>query len=716
MSFGEPRHDCRRVDQTMSDVRFRYFTVILLLMRMVCSADTPMTSISEIRSMMPGEVDGSSITAEVEGQVLALPLFYGIFLYDGTNGIYVSHKPVPEFADRLKPGDWIRVKGIVEPGGFSPAIIADQIEMVDHRPLPKPMAYIPDKMRLAEMDCQWVFVAGRLIEVSIAENGLDAMVNIEAGETLYSVQVPYSRAGVERLHEMMYREVELNAVVGIRYNSRKQAVGRAFIANSIDDIIAVDHPDSEKDPVEVSLSELMCKETPSYGLLKIRGVVTGVFGNELFLRGDAAGLRVQTAKPAAVEPGDDVEVIGYVWPQPISPAFRALKVERLRRLPPPDPQVVHLGAVPDEALNYDLIELHAELVDIGKQFSEGGAEQQILLCRSGPHRFEARLPVGEKAGDGISAGAELMLTGNAHLLLNPHTQGILKITGFWLQLRGSEDIQLQQAAPWWTPERMMWVFSVLLGVIFLFLGWLVLLRKTIRRQTGIIKEKVEREAVLEERQRIARELHDNLEQGLGGIAIQLQNCRMQNALISEKPKADVPEDLKKDIQKTDRAISVAQHMLAHCSKESRAAILDLRGVALQRKALADLVKEALAPVAEECGARLEMTVSGNPIQLSRRVERHLMLIAKEAGSNAARHAAPKILKVGLRYEPGRVVLTVRDDGCGFNPSSPEKEGHFGLIGMQERAVKINGTFRITSTPGEGTEVRVEVSGPQEEQQ
>lgn len=700
----------------MTDVRFRYFTVILLFMRIVCSADTPMTSISEIRSMMPGEVDGSSITAEVEGQVLALPLFYGIFLYDGTNGIYVSHKPVPEFANRLKPGDWIRVKGIVEPGGFSPAIIADQIEVIDHRPLPEPMAYIPDKMHLAEMDCQWVFIRGRLIGISTAANGLDAMVNIESGETLYSVQVPYSRPGIDRLNALMYREVELNAVVGIRYNNRKQAVGRAFIANSIDDITAVDPADHEQDPVEVSISELMRKDTPSYGLLKTRGVVTGVFGNELFLRGDAAGLRVQTAKPAAVEPGDDVEVIGYVWPQPISPAFRALAVECLRKQSTPEPRRVPGGVVPDEALNYDLIELHAELIDIGKQFSEEGTEQQILLCRSGPHRFEARLPVGEKAGEGILAGAELMLTGNAHLLLNPHTQGMLKITGFWLQLRGPEDILLLQAAPWWTPERMMWVFSALLGIIFLFLGWLVLLRKTIRRQTGIIKEKVEREAVLEERQRIARELHDNLEQGLGGIAIQLQNCRMQNALISEKPEADVPEDLKKDIQKTDRAISVAQNMLAHCSKESRAAILDLRGVALQRKALADLVKEALTPVAEECGARLEMTVSGNPVQLSRRVERHLMLIAKEAGSNAARHAAPKTLKVGLCYEPGRVVLTVRDDGCGFNPNITEKKGHFGLKGMQERAAKMNGTFRVTSTPGHGAEVRVEVSDQQVKQQ
>ncbi|MDZ8117528.1 ATP-binding protein [Pontiella agarivorans] len=699
----------------MSDVRFRCLTVVLLLMQAVCFAGAPITSISHIRAMMPDEVDGT-VTAEIEGQVLALPLFFGIFLYDGTNGIFVSHKPVPEFAEKLKPGDWIRVNGIVEPGGFSPAIVADQIELIDHRPLPEPMAYIPDKMRLAEMDCQWVFLSGRLIAVSTAENGLDAMVNIESGENLYSVQVPYSRAGVERLHEMMYRDVELNAVVGIRYNSRKQAVGRAFIAHSIDDIIAVDHPGSEKDPVDVSLSELMRKDTPSYGLLKTRGVVTGVFGKELFLRGDAAGLRVQTAKSTDVEPGDYVEITGYVWPQPISPAFRALEVERLKTQPMPEPRQVPVGAVPDEALNYDLIALHAELIDIGKQFSEGGAEQQILLCRSGAHRFEARLPVGKRAEEGISAGAELMLTGNAHLLLNPHTQGKLKITGFWLQLRDAEDIQLLRAAPWWTPERMMWVFSALLGVIVLFLGWLVLLRQTIRRQTGIIKEKVEREAVLEERQRIARELHDNLEQGLGGIAIQLQNCRMQNALISEKPEENVSEDLKNGIQKTDRAISVAQHMLAHCSKESRAAILDLRGVALQRKALADLVKEALAPVAKECGARLEMTVSGNPVQLSRRVERHLMLIAKEAGSNAARHAAPKILKVGLRYESGRVVLTVRDDGCGFNPSSPEKEGHFGLKGMEERAVKMNGTFRITSAPGEGAEVYVEVPNQQVKQQ
>ncbi|MEY3897114.1 MAG: hypothetical protein RLZZ214_2635, partial [Verrucomicrobiota bacterium] len=106
--------------------------------------------------------------------------------------------------------------------------------------------------------------------------------------------------------------------------------------------------------------------------------------------------------------------------------------------------------------------------------------------------------------------------------------------------------------------------------------------------------------------------------------------------------------------------------------------------------------------------------SGTPCRLPPVIEFHLLRIAQEAATNAVKHAHAGVVEIDFDYSPGAVTLTVRDDGRGFHPR-PEEElvaaAHFGLIGMRERANKLNGILEINSGTGRGTRISLTVPLP-----
>ena len=104
-------------------------------------------------------------------------------------------------------------------------------------------------------------------------------------------------------------------------------------------------------------------------------------------------------------------------------------------------------------------------------------------------------------------------------------------------------------------------------------------------------------------------------------------------------------------------------------------------------------------------AEFEFVLKGieRPLRVS--TQNHIMRIAREAVSNAARHGKSSRITVVLHYEPESVTLEILDNGSGFDSSAKPPIGHFGLIGMRERANKIHGTLQVVSTPDKGTTIR-----------
>jgi signal transduction histidine kinase/ligand-binding sensor domain-containing protein len=260
--------------------------------------------------------------------------------------------------------------------------------------------------------------------------------------------------------------------------------------------------------------------------------------------------------------------------------------------------------------------------------------------------------------------------------------------GVWNETGATFDLVIPPAI-----YQTLW-FKVLLLLLGLSLIWLVL-RLRIRQLTADIQSRMAER--LGERERIARELHDTLLQGFHGLLLRFQ---VVNQLISKNEKAhSIMED----------AMNRADQLMS----ESRERIRDLRG---ETGALATL-PEALSGIGEErrvdesIGFRL--VVEGAPRELDPMIRDEMYLIGREAIVNAFDHSVGSMVEVEINYDSSGVRLRVRDDGKGIPPETIRSggvAGHWGLSGMQERALKIGGQFKIWNRSGAGTEVELKVPG------
>ncbi len=145
--------------------------------------------------------------------------------------------------------------------------------------------------------------------------------------------------------------------------------------------------------------------------------------------------------------------------------------------------------------------------------------------------------------------------------------------------------------------------------------------------------------------------------------------------------------------------------------EARRSVWDLRSHLLENSNLPTALSEVAKLMAASTRVRISVETSGLQHKLPMQVENHLLRIAQEAVANALKHSHATRIEVTLAYEPDKVRLRVTDDGIGFVPdkSTAVYGGHFGLLDMSERTEKISGVFSLSSLPGQGTEITVEVA-------
>ena len=202
-------------------------------------------------------------------------------------------------------------------------------------------------------------------------------------------------------------------------------------------------------------------------------------------------------------------------------------------------------------------------------------------------------------------------------------------------------------------------------------------------------------AVMEERTRLARDIHDSIAQGLTGIIWQL-NAAEQSARVGGEAA----------VEQIRRVRELARASLQEC----RRSVWDLRTGPLGGGTLAQALEKEMETLAGGAGVPTTLTVEGDERVLPSGVEVALLRIGTESLSNLARHAGATEARVTLTYNGSHVSLKVRDDGVGFDPDVPADPradtGGFGLINMRERARLLGGTLTVRSEPGGGTLVEV----------
>ena len=268
--------------------------------------------------------------------------------------------------------------------------------------------------------------------------------------------------------------------------------------------------------------------------------------------------------------------------------------------------------------------------------------------------------------------------------VSPHV--LPRFLRFTILPRAAGDLRLVSGAPWWTPRRLLVVILVLVGIIVWIAIWnRALKRLSVKRGEELYMERIAHKAAelkVEERTRLAIELHDSISQTLTGVALQLENGG-------------------------DR--SVALQMLASCRRELKNCLWDLRSRTFEEKDMTEAVRRAIGPHVGVVKTYVRFNVPRG--DLSETTTHAILRIVRELVVNAVRHGRATEIRIAGERHDDTISFSVRDNGSGFDPASAAgtSSGHFGLQGIRERLNEFGGRMSIDSYPGHGTRIVIDLT-------
>jgi signal transduction histidine kinase len=253
-----------------------------------------------------------------------------------------------------------------------------------------------------------------------------------------------------------------------------------------------------------------------------------------------------------------------------------------------------------------------------------------------------------------------------------------------------------------SPFRGALTATLIQAVVFLAVGFSIsfLLTRLKRQQESLesanqqlahYASTLEHLATMQERNRLAREMHDTLAHTLSGLSVQLETI---------KAYWDVEPAAARSL--LDKSLASARSGL----EETRRALKALRASPLDDLGLAGALSALARDMAARANLTLDLSVAEKLPPLYPDIEQAIYRVGQEAITNVVNHAQAKNIAVKLELNEGKINLTVRDDGIGFNPEKSLKPGHFGLTGIKERAKIVGGELNILSQPGNGTTIQL----------
>jgi NarL family two-component system sensor histidine kinase YdfH len=308
---------------------------------------------------------------------------------------------------------------------------------------------------------------------------------------------------------------------------------------------------------------------------------------------------------------------------------------------------------------------------------------------------------------GLIMGLYLALVGETAGILWPDRRAIALTTSFYITLLVLNILAI------WDLDALLGMAPILAGMFAFVLIYVasyirqvqareesqVLLQEleVAHHQLQQYADRVEELTISQERQRMARELHDTLAQGLAGLILQLE-------AVDSHLERDDPERARAVVQQaTQRARITLQ--------EARRAIQALRPAALEGGNLVDALGQELDQFAATTGSRTTFEVSGEVPPVSQETALDVLRIVQEGLSNVARHAGASHVLVRLTGDRETLQVMVQDDGVGFDPvEGSGQPGRYGLAGMRERAKQIGGDLKVESDLGGGTTLILRVGG------
>ncbi len=606
------------------------------------------------------------------------------------------------------------IKGHSEKGLSAPVIALEEVRLIGKDTVPEPEEVNIVDFHSGVKDSQWVTLEGvvqQVVEGKYFEmETLNLTLAVPGGRLVINAMPP----GLpEDPASLVDAEVRVTGVCIPIFNNRADVLESNLFTSGAGTIV-VTKPAPE-DPFNAPLSTLTDFRDfspvlkPAHRQRFLAKVSAAVPGKSFNLVQGGRGMKAYTSQEDVLEPGDILECVGFVEFERRYPVIREAVFRKTGHAKPPAAEkttVPEILAASAGIGSPETPDPHARLVTLEGILSrlEGtAASGRTLFLDSDGTLVKAILPP-PSAADPPAVGSLLAATGIAEVGHSPRATPVsLHVpSSVGLMLRGPDDIRILRTAPWWTPARLWTALGAALLAMTLAFAWAAALRKRVALRGAELAEEMRArrdaevgfEATLNERKRLAADLHDTLEQTLTGIALQIHATRTAP-----------------DPARAERNLGLAERMLGRSREEVRRSVWNLRPSELDGKPLHEVLRESCEDTLSGSGIRFRHETSGPEKTVNDFISGNLLLFTKEAVTNAIKHAAAETISLETGFSGESVTVSVADDGRGFRPdevAGPHK-GHFGLTGMRERARRMDGRFSIESIPGEGT--RVTLSAP-----
>ena len=613
--------------------------------------------------------------------------------------------PLETGSTTFSAGDLLRIKGVVRTkydGDFGP--IADSVERLAPGPKPEPVPCQPEDIYSGRRLYDLVRVRGTVIDAFRDETNPDYCFIVLAygADTLYCSSF---NLGDTDLSSLVDAHVAIDGLC-FRHTTRspRNPLRYEIAIERADDITVLNA--SPDDPFNVPILDSdvyeICHPAPDSPRRKrLVGTVAAVWRkNRVLLRkadGTCSLVDLLENNPPPV--GETIEAAGLPETD-----FYHLNLSRAiwrktgaTPVDDPPPEEVTVDRILADAAGrpkYD-ITYHSRVIRVTGTVSNlptrDDADVMHLTC--GEYLVPVAVGNAREAIDDLLLDSTVEITGVCIMETEnwrpqepfPHVKGMSVV------LRRASDLRILSKPNWWTIGKSLAVIGSLLAVIAVILIWNAVLRRLVTRKGHeLVREQIRNERArlkAEERTRLAVELHDTISQNLTGISMQIDAA---TNLID------------RNVEKSLRHLAVASRTLDSCRSELRNCIWDLRHGALDAVDMDDAIRGALASRIGDTNLIMRFSVSR--ARFSDNFAHALIQIVRELATNAVLHGRARNLRVAGALENERLLVSVVDDGTGFDPANCPgiDKGHFGLQGIRERLKSLNGTITIDSAPGRGT--------------
>jgi signal transduction histidine kinase len=683
----------------------------------------------------------SQIKVSVLGTVtVGVPTLGGsFFVQDATGGVFVDNRdgPMPQ------AGDVVRVSGVTEKGAYAPVITGPAYVKIGTAPLPLAKVVSIDRFMSGAEDSQRVEISGivRAAQISETESNLDLAI-ASGGYRFHAF--PKIPPGMDP-QRLIGARVRLRGTAGAFFNlaQRRLTAVKLFMPLSADFVVeATESIDPFAEPF-LALNNIAQyrKDNRPGERIHVRGAITYQRpGEELFLQDKSGGLCVKSRQVEPMAVGDVVEAVGFVDFENFLPVL--------------DDAVWRKTSEPKSALRPKAVTIqevedglcHAALVTLTGKLLDGFARQDwqpttgkmrtrtVLMMQSENFTFTAETEAPDALSDFANLRFGSIIEVSGVCFTESGEDG--KSTSFRILMPNGKDWRVLAKPSWLTSQRLLTGLGILLAVSIAAMGWTVMVSKRNAALNVLIREKekarielrqahdqleervkertaqlklqitarkeleLQSKATLAERTRLAQELHDTLEQSLTGVALQLDTT---TKLFEKEPNG------------AKHHLEVARTLIGESQMEVHRSVWNLRCRALEQFDLPGAVLMSSRQITGGSALRVEMNAKGRIRPLPEIVEENLLRIAQEALTNVIKHSGATLTEIELDYGPKNVVLQIKDNGKGFalDHCAGPREGHFGLLGIAERAKRLQGEIAFSSAPNAGATVRVRIPIPQE---